>query len=270
MRTLKKVVTVVAALALTVGMTVNCFAADTWGSYFGMEEGAGLGLWYEGSDGTLKSQTADSWTADIKAIGWGGVWGGQVFQDSKKYGSVSVKKGQEYHIKFTLKSSKVDKWAFIKIAKGDDNIAYGKWVRMKKGQAVTVDEDFKAATDANTIYFGIGGEYGDRASTDGTKHYSYAEGGAEGIAAQPDADGDSVASTVITCTGYSLTEKADDSAASANPGASSSVTTNTNNGGAATTTTTVTTGDFDPYIFAGIAVLAAAAVVIFSRKRETE
>ena len=98
MRTLKKVVTVVAALALTVGMTVNCFAADTWGSYFGMEEGAGHGLWYEGSDGTLKSQTADSWTADIKAIGWGGVWGGQVFQDSKKYGSVSVRTGIPYQI----------------------------------------------------------------------------------------------------------------------------------------------------------------------------
>ncbi len=262
MRTLKKLVTVIAAAALTVGMTVNCFAADTWGSYFGMEEGAGHGLWYEGSDGTLKSQTADSWTADIKAIGWGGVWGGQVFQDSKKYGSVSITKGKEYHIKFTLKSSKVDKWAFIKVAKGEDDIAYGKWVRMKKGQAVTVDEDFTAATDANTIYFGIGGEYGDRASTDGTKHYSYAEGGAEGIAAQPDADGDSVAATVITCTGYSLTEKTtEDQPVTGTP--------STNNGGT-TTTTTVSTGDFDPFIFAGIAILAAAAVVVFSRKRESE
>ena len=90
MKSLKKIAAVVATLALTVGMTANCFAAS-WQSYFGVNE-----AWFEGAEGKLSSQSATGWTADMKTIGWGGCWGAQVKQ------SVKVKKGEEYTIKYTL------------------------------------------------------------------------------------------------------------------------------------------------------------------------
>ena len=50
MKSLKKIAAVVATLALTVGMTANCFAAS-WQSYFGVNE-----AWFEGAEGKLSSQ----------------------------------------------------------------------------------------------------------------------------------------------------------------------------------------------------------------------
>ena len=128
MKSLKKIAAVVATLALTVGMTANCFAAS-WQSYFGVNE-----AWFEGAEGKLSSQSATGWTADMKTIGWGGCWGAQVKQ------SVKVKKGEEYTIKYTLSSSKCDKWVFVKIADKKENFAYGKWVKIKKGKSVSVNE----------------------------------------------------------------------------------------------------------------------------------
>ena len=121
MKLVKKFAAAVAAMALTVAMTTSCFAAS-WGSYFGQNEG-----WYEGAYGELKSSTDTSWTANMDAIGWGGCWGGQVFQQNLK-----IKKGDEYQLKFNMTSSKCDKWVFIKIATGDD-IAYGDWILLKAG-----------------------------------------------------------------------------------------------------------------------------------------
>ena len=123
MKSLKKIAAVVATLALTVGMTANCFAAS-WQSYFGVNE-----AWFEGAEGKLSSQSATGWTADMKTIGWGGCWGAQVKQP------VKVKKGEEYTIKYTLSSSKCDKWVFVKIADKKENFAYGKWVKIKKGKS---------------------------------------------------------------------------------------------------------------------------------------
>ena len=77
MKSLKKIAAVVATLALTVGMTANCFAAS-WQSYFGVNE-----AWFEGAEGKLSSQSATGWTADMKTIGWGGCWGAQVKQPVK-------------------------------------------------------------------------------------------------------------------------------------------------------------------------------------------
>lgn len=151
MKLVKKFAAAVAAMALTVAMTTSCFAAS-WGSYFGQNEG-----WYEGAYGELKSSTDTSWTANMDAIGWGGCWGGQVFQQNLK-----IKKGDEYQLKFNMTSSKCDKWVFIKIATKDD-IAYGDWIQLKAGKTTKYDVTFKAKVDADSIYFGIGGDFGDRA-----------------------------------------------------------------------------------------------------------
>ena len=57
---------------------------------------------------------------------------------------LKFKKGEEYTIKYTLSSSKCDKWVFVKIADKKENFAYGKWVKIKKGKSVSVNETFKA------------------------------------------------------------------------------------------------------------------------------
>ncbi len=253
MKTLKRLAAVVATVVLTVGMSASCFAA-TWDSYFGIQGG-----WYEGADGELTSNTADGWTADMASIGWGGCWGGQVMQ------SVDIKKGEEYTLKCTLSSSNCDKWVFIKIAK-DDNFAYGQWVQIKKGQSVTVDETFTAENDADQITFGIGGDFGDRTGidADAEARYALASGGASSIN-----DGDPTYATVITCEGFSLeaagaeTEAAETNASGETAASSSTSTTSS-------TTSTVATGDFTPIACGVAAVVAAATIVVFARKKDAE
>lgn len=242
MKTLKKLVAVVAVLALTVGLSANCFAA-TWGSYFGLPRG-----WYEGADGELTAQTEDSWTANLLSLGWGGCWGAQVFQES---GSVDIKKGEEYQVKFTISSSNCDKWVYLKIAK-DEDIAFAKWVQVKKGGSVTVDETFTATANADSVYFGIGGEFGDRQESDADAEvrYSYAPGGADALD-----DVDPTYATKLTCTGFYL--------GAPEAGDTDKPAENKTNG-------TVSTGDFMPIACGTAAVVAAAVVVIFARKRETE
>ena len=92
MKVLKRIAAVAATVALTVGMSASCFAAGTWGHYIGFSEG---NVWYEASEGSFKENSATGWTANMDAIGWGGVWGYQVFQDGK--GKVDIKKVSSIH-----------------------------------------------------------------------------------------------------------------------------------------------------------------------------
>lgn len=254
MKVLKRIAALAATVALTVGMSANCFAAGTWGHYIGFSEG---NVWYEASEGSFKENSATGWTATMDTIGWGGVWGYQVFQDGDS--KVNIKKGEQYTLKCTLKSSKLDKWVVIKIAT-KDNIAFAKWVKIKKGSSVTVNETFTAKCDANSIYFGLGGDFGDR--DDEKELYKWAEGGQKSIS---DGDGDAAGkSTVVTCSDYSLAAAG---AANNEPAtnAGTSTTTPANNN-----TSTVATGDFEPIACAAAAIIAGAVIVVFARKRDAE
>lgn len=265
MKTLKKISAAVLALALTVGMCVSTFAATAgWTDYLGFDGKKGH-TWYEAADGKVTNITETGWSAELKQVGWGGIWGAQMTRN------VNVVKGKKYHIKATLKSSGCDKWVFIKIATKED-FAFGKWIWLTKGSATTVDEVFTAENNADTITFGFGGEFGDRESTDGTKHYSYA-GGAKKIAAKKDAGGESgphdKTFTVVSCSDYSLTEDGAEAATQAAP-AGGTGTSTTGTGTASTTTTPVATGDFTPIACGAAAVVAAAVIVVFARKREND
>lgn len=254
MRILKRIATVVAVAALTVAMGTTCFAAS-WGSYFGANE-----AWVEGAMGSLKSSSATGWTAKLDAIGWGGCWGAQVFQKKLK-----LKKGTEYQLKFSMKSDTIDKWVFIKVAT-DENIAYGDWIQLKAGKTTNYDVKFKAKCDANSIYFGIGGDFGDRAEgTDEAKGaiYNYSD--------KLPNDGDATYATTITTKDFYLGEPA--AASDKKPSGGTSDTSGSTGGTSSTTpttnnTSTVATGDFTPIAFAAAAVLAASVIVVFSRKRE--
>lgn len=261
MKTVKRLAAVVAALALTVGMSINCLAADTWGYYFGMNEKL-KSVWYEGAEGDLTAQTEDSWTAELKSIGWGGCWGAQVFQNTEEgFGDIKVEKGKEYNLKCTLSSSNCDKWVYIKVAKGE-NVAYGNWVYIKKGSSVTLDETFTAKTDASSIYFAFGGENGDRSGVDKDAdiRYSYVPGGLETLTTKHDGNEkefDPTLATKVSCKGFSLSE-----AGAAKEGETTTKTTGT--------TSTVSTGDFTPIACGAAAVVAASVIVLFARKREAE
>lgn len=257
MKTFKKISAAVLALTLTVGMCVNTFAATAgWTDYLGFDGKKGH-TWYEAADGVVKNITKTGWTAELKQVGWGGIWGAQMTRN------VDITKGKKYHITCKLKSSGCDKWVFIKIAT-KENFAFGKWIWLTKGSETTVDETFTAENNADTITFGFGGEYGDREATDGNKHYAYA-GGAKAIAAKKDAGGDSGPHddvfTVVTCSDYSLEEEG-----AAPAGGNETAATGTAN----TTTTTVATGDFAPIACGAAAIVAAAVIVVFARKREND
>lgn len=265
----KKLVAVVAALTLTIGMASTAMAAS-WSTYFGLNKG-----WYEGTKGSLTSNSDSGWTANIKSIGWGGCWGGQVYKKG-----VSIKKGQQYTIKFTIKSSKLDKWVYLKI--GDNKgkqMNLGKWIDCKKGKSVTVNETFTAKYNGNSVYFGIGGDFGDRAGVktdeDAKVRYKYAPN--KKLDGRLPSDYSADHPTVITVTGYSFgaagsTSNANNSAVNSNAGVSSNGTANSSGTVNTVTTTdnTVATGDFTPFACGATAVLAAAAIVVFAKRRQED
>ena len=120
-RLAKKIAASIMALTLVVAMGTTCFGA-TWGSYFGASEG-----WYEGAEGKLTSNKASGFTAAVDAVGWGGIWGGQIYIDGSKGDnarSVSIKKGQTYTLSFSIKATNVTKFVYVKVATGETPVSY--------------------------------------------------------------------------------------------------------------------------------------------------
>lgn len=189
-RLAKKLTAAVLALTLVVGMCTSIYAAS-WGSYFGASQG-----WYEGAEGALSNASDTGWTATMTSIGYGGVWGAQVYKEG-----VSVKKGQKYTLSFTMSSSNCDKWVYIKVAEGE-TLAFADWVQLKKGTDTAYNKTFTAENNATSIYFGIGGEFGDRegVSTDTDAAIRYSK-----LSVKP-TDGDSTLATKIELKNFKLAD----------------------------------------------------------------
>ena len=179
----KTFITFMTIITLTICLTANTSAATAgWTDYLGFDGKPGH-TWFEASNGKVSKVKKNSWTVSLIQIGWGGIWGGQMYR------KVNVQKGERYRLKFQIKSTKVNKWVFIKIAT-HENFAYGKWIWLKKNKTKKVNIVFTAESTADKITFAFGGEYGDREAVDGSKHYSFG-GGANKIAAKKDGGGDS-------------------------------------------------------------------------------
>ena len=196
---MKKTICLVITITLIIG-SISSVSADTWSTYFGLNKG-----WYEGTGGSLTSNSATGWTANIRSIGWGGCWGGQVYQKG-----FSIKKGKKYTIKFSIKSSKLDKWIYLKIgAAGSGKTNLGKWIDCRKGKTINVKESFKAKYNGNSVYFGIGGDFHDRQNVktdeDAKERYKYAPNSKLDGRLSSDAAADHP--TVITCSGFSFNNK---------------------------------------------------------------
>lgn len=207
-RLAKKIAASIMALTLVVAMGTTCFGA-TWGSYFGASEG-----WYEGAEGKLTSNKASGFTAAIDAVGWGGIWGGQIFMDAAQgNNSVKIKKGQTYTLSFSIKATNVTKYVYVKIATGE-TLAYSTWVKVPANKTKKVNVKFKAKANANSIYFGVGGDVGDRENVatdeDALTRYAgfqnqFKMPAADGLV--QDANGDYTAATVITVTKFTLIQR---------------------------------------------------------------
>lgn len=204
-RLAKKLAASVLAFTLVIAMGTTCFAAN-WGSYFGANEG-----WYEGAEGKLNSNKASGFTAAIDSVGWGGVWGAQVFMDAtNSTGKVSVKKGQTYTLSFQIKATNITKYVYVKVATGE-TLAYSTWIKIPANKTVKFSKKFKAKANANTVYFGLGGDIGDRTDVttdeDAATRYKvfkdqYKQVAEVGLA--NDANGDYTASTLITVSKFTL------------------------------------------------------------------
>lgn len=154
MKFMKKTAVITLAIALVISMNTSVFAMTGWQDYIGFDGKPGH-TWYEAADGKVVGVTKSKWTAKFKSIGWGGVWGAQIYRN------VNIKKGQKCRIKFKIKSTKINKWIVVKIC-NKNKIAYVKWIHLKKGKYTKVNETFIAKKNATQIYFGLGGEFGDR------------------------------------------------------------------------------------------------------------
>lgn len=207
-KSLKKIITLAmaAAMAITVIPAVPAQAASTnlitstWESYFGATSG-----WSEGATGSLTENEKTEWIADMDSIGYGGIWGAQVKNENLKY-----QKGQSYTVSCTLESTIADKWVLIKV-EGDDPAAYEpdkaplafQWVLVKAGKEQDVSFNFTLAknyTGHLSLYFGIGGEMGDREDEKNAGLY-------EGLSSLP-SDGDPTYAASIKCSNISVTQVA--------------------------------------------------------------
>lgn len=182
-KVIKRISSIVIALTITLSMCVTCFAGKTWESYFGQD-----GSWFEGSAGVMTKSTPAACDLKISAIGWGGIWGCQIHKD------VTVKKGSRYALSFKMKATNVEKWVFFKVTDDDDNTAYADWIKLVPGVTKNYKAIFKSNINAKYIYFGLGGEMGDRA--DEVAIYDYLD--------QKPNDVDSTYSTDISMTNFKL------------------------------------------------------------------
>lgn len=208
-RIAKKIAAAVLSLTLVLAVSTSCFGA-AWSSYFGKNEG-----WVEGAAGALTSANAvTGYVASISEVGWGGIWGGQVFlADNSK--QVNIKKGQKYTLSFNIKSSNVLKYVYVKVVKDSKSevLAYSYWIRVPAGNKGTnFSKTFTAKTDAKAIYFGIGGDAGDRTEEaekggDVTVRYNLFDSIFKvnhATELMKDAGGDFTAATKITVSNFSV------------------------------------------------------------------
>lgn len=200
---MKKIISFTVALALTVSMIqVQAEAGDeqqtaVWGSYFGWNEG-----WLEAPEGSVVSQNDRGWTAKMDPIGYGGCWGGYVYQDKEQgYGTLDIQKGKEYTISFDLVSTDCDKWVFLTVgaAMNSEQGAFSDWIKLKKGEKYSYSKNFTAQNNAQGVAFGIGGDLGNSGLWDSAYRY--------GLTDEKTFDEDPTASTTIECSNFSIIKK---------------------------------------------------------------
>lgn len=160
-----------------------------WHSWFGNNE-----CWIEGAEGTLVNADNNSWTADLYSLGWGGIWGAQVYRNT----DINIEKGKKYTLQCNLKSEDCDKWVFIGLEQ-EETYAYGKWVKLQKGVEAYVNESFVAKNNADCIRICMGGEVKGGASNFSREIYDYLVGGVEALD-----DEDFLSTTRITCSNLKL------------------------------------------------------------------
>ncbi|MCR5736959.1 MAG: hypothetical protein K6G64_04840 [Eubacterium sp.] len=201
----KKFAAAALSLSLVFAVSTTCFG-ETWGSYFGADQD-----WYEGASGSLANANAvTAFTANLETVGWGGVWGAQVFLTPETK-LVNVKKGEKYTVNFKIKSSNVNKYVYVKIATGEV-LAHSFWVKVPAGTSgKTVKETFTAKANANTVYFGLGGDVGNRedVSTDEDAAIRYSVFDKQfkedhAVVLADDANGDYTSATAINVTNFSI------------------------------------------------------------------
>jgi hypothetical protein len=195
-RLAKKIVAAALSITLVLAVGTTCMAA-AWGSYFGQNEG-----WYEGAAGSLGKNTSTGFEANIDEVGWGGVWGAQVYKTS----GINLKKGQSYTLSFTIKATNVTKYVYVKIAK-DETLAYSTWIKLTPNKAVKFSKTFTAKSNATSVYFGLGGDIGDRVGvsteTDAEIRYSVLGNNYQELLSE-DANGDFSSATKITVSNFKI------------------------------------------------------------------
>ena len=191
---IKRIIIISVILSLLFATNVS---AANWHTYYGLNKG-----WYEGTKAYTIDKFSDEWSVKVQSIGWGGCWGGHLYKKT------NVIKGKKYRISFTIKSTKMSKWVFVKIAnsKYSKKYAWARWIDCKKGKTIKIKKTFTAKYSSDRIYFGIGGDFADRqgvkSDKDAKKRYKYAPN--RRLDGRLDADYVADHPTTIKCKKFSL------------------------------------------------------------------
>lgn len=156
----KMVITTFLVISFIVLAQNECSALINWDVKFAKDTG-----WDGGTSGTA-SGSSSSFSVNLKPAGTGGVWGCRV-KSKKNFNSSFFKKYNKYKLSFKAKSSKVDKFIYV-VFGAYDNLYYrgpSRWIKLPKGKSVSVEHYFNKG-QLKGLYFGIGGDAGDRNDKD--------------------------------------------------------------------------------------------------------
>lgn len=162
MKKLNKIISIITACCLLFSTSIKTYGKEN--KYWKTNITSPTYEYYGDSEGVLMNASKTKWSVLLTKIGWSSALSFQMHTSQIPH----IQKGKKYQFHCVLNSSNVDKWIGIYVGEismnkgtvSKYNVAYVKWIKLKKGKNKVVNEIFRAKTNANKISFCIGGEGG--------------------------------------------------------------------------------------------------------------
>ena len=163
-KSMKIVIELVLVIGFIIFIKTICLA-DMWEASFVSLPGID-----GGTKGSITNVSKSGFKVELNPVGHGGVWGCLV---ESKY-TIPADERYTYKVSFTAESTNVDKYIYYVIGSSDPfSGGNADWIKLPKGKSVYAEYMYFGSENTN-MYFGLGGDPGDRDNPDITWDYDAA------------------------------------------------------------------------------------------------